>query len=406
MDRNSSPTIVCLASYFKGNEFFRECKRLGARVALVTTEAKVDEAWARESLDDILTVTDRGAIENYIAAINEFARVQQPDAIVALEEADVITAGRLREHLCLPGLSGSQAMLFRDKLTMRHQAEKAGIAQPRFTHLLNYQEVGEFMERVPPPWVIKPRADASSIGIQRLDEPEQAWRAKDQLDGRQSVRERSAYYLLESFIPGDVYHVNSLVAEGKIVFANVSRYGRAPLEVTQRGGVSTSCTVKYHSADQKSLLRLNQHLLASFGITSGTTHAEFIKSAADGKFYFLEVAARVGGAYTAEAVEAATGINLWREWARIVMADAERPYRLPPVRKDHSGLAVSLARQEIPDTSQYTDQEIVYRARKPHHVALVVRSPELPRIEWLLKEYEHRFERDFTAVAPQPERPE
>lgn len=404
--RTKNCTIYCLASYFKGNDFIRECKRQGATVVLVTTDEKLNEEWARESLDGIVTVRHRAGLEDYLCAISDAARARKPDLVVALEEADVITAGRLREHLCLPGMNGAEAMLFRDKLSMRCKAQAIGIRQPEFVHLLNYQEVGEFMERVPSPWVIKPRADASSIGIKRLEDAEQVWRAKDQIDARESPRERSSYYLLESFIPGDVYHVNSLIADGKVIFASVDRYGRSPLEVTQQGGVSTSCTVEYGSADQTALLKINRKLLDGFGMERGTTHAEFIKSAADGRFYFLEVAARVGGAYTVESVEAATGINLWREWARIELSDAEPLYELPPLRQDYSGLAVSLARQEAPDTSEYNDPEIVYRASKPYHVALVVRSRALQRVSELLDQYVRRFEEDFTAVAPQQERPE
>jgi len=58
-------------------------------------------------------------------------------------------------------------------------------------------------------------------------------------------------------------------------------------------------------------------------------HAEFLKAHADGKFYFIEIAARVGGAYISDVIEAATNINLWREWARIEVGAGKQPYRLP-----------------------------------------------------------------------------
>jgi hypothetical protein len=110
--------------------------------------------------------------------------------------------------------------------------------------------------------------------------------------------------------------------------------------------------------------------------------------------------------YIVETVEAATGVNLWREWARVEVADDEHTYEPPQTRREYSGIAVSLARQEEPDTSSYTDPEIVYRIKKHHHVGLIIRSPELERILELLGQYEQRFKRDFTAVAPQQERPE
>jgi hypothetical protein len=65
-----------------------------------------------------------------------------------------------------------------------------------------------------------------------------------------------------------------------------------------------------------------------------------------------------------------------------------------------------LAKQETPDTSGYTDEEITHRVRKRHHAGLIVHSPSLERINELLDSYGHRFVEDFVAVAPPPERPE
>src|SRR5205085_9103735 len=168
----------------------------------------------------------------------------------------------------------------------------------------------------------------------------------------------------------------------------------------------TSFTIPYESVERKELIAINQRLLAQFGLRNGASHAEFIKHNADGRFYFLEVAARMGGAYTAETLEAATGLNLWQAWACLEAADAAQPYQLPALRHDYSGLALSLARQETPDTTAYDDAEIVQRVLKPWHVGLIVRSPQFARVQELLARYEQRFQKDFTATAPQQERPE
>jgi biotin carboxylase len=399
------PTIVCLASYYKGADFLRECRRQGWRVALLTRE-RLRHDWPVESYDELLTVPNHAEMETYLHTVSEFARTHKPHRIVALEESDVITAARLREHLCLPGLDTTTARHFRDKLAMRGRARAANLPQPEFVHLLNYQEVGEFLERVPPPWVVKPRADASSIGITRLDEAEAVWRLKDALDARTALRERSAYYLLESCIAGAVYHVDALTVGGQVLFAGVNRYGQPPLTITQQGGVATSFTLPYEAGERAELAALNERLLQQFGLQHGVSHAEFIQSAHDGRFYFLEVAARVGGAYTAETLEAATGLNLWREWARLETATAAQPYRLPATRQAYSGLVLSLARQERPETAEYDDPEIVYRVTKPWHVGLIVQAPQFARVQELLAQYEQRFQTDFMASAPQPARPD
>jgi ATP-grasp domain len=401
-----SPTFVCLASYFKGIEFLRECKRQGARVILVTKEKLLQEDWPRESLDDIIALPNDAGPELFIYLVSQLGRPQQIDRIIALEEFDVITAGLIREHLCMDGMTSAAARVFRDKLSMRAHASKAGIPVPEFVHVLNYDELRDYMARVPAPWVLKPRSDVSAFGIKKLEDSEQVWRAIDALDARENLRDRSPYYLLERFIAGDVFHVDSLVKDGKVIFAGVNAYGRPPLDVTHQGGVFISRTVRHGSEDERKLLKLNRKLIAALGLMHGAAHAEFIKSAETGEFYFLEIAARVGGAYISESLEAASGINIWREWAAIEVARDNGSYKLPAVRKEYGGIVLSLARQEYPDTSSYTDEEIVYRVKKLHHVGLVVRSNRLERVDELLNSYARRFSEEFTAVAPPPDRAE
>jgi biotin carboxylase len=262
------------------------------------------------------------------------------------------------------------------------------------------------MSRVPGPWVIKPRSDVSAIGIRKVSEPDEVRRAMNEMNERENLRERASYYVLARFIPGEVFHVDSVVNASKVVFAGTNQYGRPPMQVAHQGGAYISRTLERGSADEKELLNINRKLVRALGLERGATHAEFIKSDADGKFYFLEIAARVGGAYIAEVLEAASGVNLWREWARLEIADGKGTPRIKPVRKEYAGIILSLAKQEYPDTSEYKDDEIVYRVKKRHHAGLIVRAPRLDRVNELLDNYGNRFADDFVAVAPPPERPE
>jgi biotin carboxylase len=405
MTESKPPTIICIASFFKGNEFIRECKRWGAEVVLLTREKLLGAEWARDSLADLIAIPGKTSVQSYLAAATYVARQRRVARVVALEEYDIVTAAHIREHLTVPGMGTTTARRFQDKLAMRCRAREVGIAQPEFVPLVNYEVVNEFMKQTSSPWMLKPRIGASSMGIKKLEDPKAVWEAISGLEAREEVHERSDFHLLEQFMPGDVYHVDSLVAGGKVLFASVERYGAPPFEVAHFGGVPISYVVKHGSQEQRALLALNKKLLKGFGFEQGVTHAEFIRPAglAPHEFIFLEVAARVGGAYTADTIEAATGINVWREWARIELATPERPYILPPVRKDYAGIAVSLARQENPSTSRYDDPEIVYRVSKPWHVGLIVRSPDQRRVISLLTDYARRFTEDFTAVAPAEE---
>jgi biotin carboxylase len=403
---NRPLNIICLATYFKGADFIRECKAHGCRVVLITKEKVLREDWPRESLDDLIAVPNDAGPALFIDLLAFLARQMKIDRVVALEEFDVVTAALMREHLCLPGLSSSGAKVFRDKLSMAVHSRRAGIDVPDFVPLVNVAEVDEFMQRVRGPWVIKPRSDVSAIGIRKVSEAEEVRRAMHEMNDRENLRERASYYVLARFVAGEVFHVDSVVNDGKVMFAGTNQYGRPPMQVAHQGGAYISRTLERGSPDEKTLLAINKKLVRALGLERGATHAEFIKSDADGKFYFLEIAARVGGAYISDVLEAASGVNLWREWARLEIADGKGPSNIKPLRKEYAGIILSLAKQEQPDTSNYADEEIIHRVKKKHHAGLIVRSPRLDRVNALLDDYGRRFVEDFVAVAPPPERPE
>src|SRR5919108_5354033 len=182
------PNIICLATYFKGVDFIRECKNQGCHVVLITKEKMLQEDWPRDSLDDLFAVPNDAPPELFIDLVCHLAKQLRVDRVVALEEFDVITAGLIREHLSLPGMSSSGARIFRDKLSMSVKAKAAGINVPDFVPLINDDEVHEFMERVPTPWVIKPRSDVSAIGIRKAQDPSEVWRTIDELNARERLR--------------------------------------------------------------------------------------------------------------------------------------------------------------------------------------------------------------------------
>ena len=391
-------TFLCITTYEKGQEFMRECKRQGCRVLVLTAEKLRNADWPRESLDDTYYLPDEIPLADIVKAVTHLARNEKLDRIVALDEFDMETAATLREHLRIPGMGLTTMRYFRDKLAMRMRALDRNIRVPDFVPVVNHGDIQYYLDHVPGPWVLKPRQEASAIGIKKIHAGEELWPVLDQLGDKQST------FLLEKFVPGDVYHVDSVVSENDVVFSNVSQYGKPPMNVAH-GGVFTTFTVPRGSEDDSALRAINRDLIAALGLLRGVAHAEFIKAQADGQFYFLECAARVGGAYINEMVETATGINLWREWARIEVAGGDGSYKLPPAREDYAGVILSLARQENPDTSGYNDPEVHVRIKKHHHAGLVLKSSDPRRIPSLLPDYARRFAEEFLAVEPPRDKP-
>ena len=392
-------TILCLASHEKGAAFMRALKAEGCRVLLVTREQEAHAPWPDDAIDERFLLPTLHQQRTIIHAISYLARHTRLDRIVALDDLDVETAAALREHLRLSGMGNTTARHFRDKLAMRVRARERGFRVPEFVHALNDQRLREWMAAVPGPWLLKPRSEASSVGIKRIEHADELWPALERLGDRRS------YYLLEQFIHGPVFHVDGLLWEYELIFAEAHGYSAPPLAVMQQGGLFRSGTLPRDGNDSRTLRDLTARLIGgALRLRQGATHTEFIKSEEDGEFYFLETGARVGGANIAEMVEAATGINLWREWARLEVAALRgQRYELPPRHEAYAGVLISLARQEWPDLSAFQEPEIVWRLHKPYHAGLIARSTDHERVRQLLDGYTDRFIQDFHIAVPPKE---
>ncbi len=394
------PSLFCISTYEKGQDFLREAARLGCEVRLLTTQKLENADWPKECLTEFLTMPEGLTCDQVLNTVTYLARSRRIDRLVALDEFDLAGAALIREHMRMPGLGESATRFFRDKLAMRTQAKKMGVKVPEFTGVFNHHDVSEWMKVTPGPWLLKPRMNASAIGIKPISNPDELWPVLEQLGDLQS------HYLLERFVAGEVFHCEGVTWKGKVLFAQPFQYGRPPMQTMHQGGVFTTRNLPIYSADARGIGKIHRELLKALGMQSGVTHSEFIKSADDGSFYFLETAARVGGAYIAEACELATGINPWKQWAAIEAAlAAGEEYVLPEVNRQYVGSVISLAKQDEPDLSGYTDAEIVMRLHKPHHAGILLRSKDEKRTKSLLESYALRFLEDFCAVMPAPDKP-
>jgi biotin carboxylase len=384
--------FLCIASCEKGHDFLRQCAEMGVRPTLLTQEHLRDADWPREALEDLATMPPGLNREQILNTVSWMARGRRFDRIVALDDAGLETAAQIREHIRVPGMGMTTAGYHRDRLAMRVSARESGFLVPEFCRVLNYDELRAYMERVPPPWVLKPRWGALALGIRRIEDPEQLWRELDELGDRQS------HYLLEQLVPGEIFHVDSLVSECDVKFSVVHAYGRPPIDAVQDGRVITTRTVDRGSRDWMELTALNGGLAPSLGMVRGVTHAEYIRAHADGRYYFTGIAARVGGGLITDLVEVATGVNLWREWARLEVAHLRgETYVSPHWFESYAGSVLCLGQTAGLDLTAFSAAEIVARVNKPWQSGLIVRSSKPERVKELVERYGMECERLFSA---------
>jgi len=159
---------LCVSSFEKGQEFLRTCKAIGCRVYLLTVEKLRNGDWPREAIDEMFFMPEDLPLSGLLNAVSYAARTRKLDRIVALDEFDMENVSAIREHLRIPGMGLTTVRYFRDKLAMRARAKESGVNVPEFVHVLNHDELREFMSRVPAPWLLKPRSQASGIGMKRF----------------------------------------------------------------------------------------------------------------------------------------------------------------------------------------------------------------------------------------------
>ena len=215
MGRENGEWILCLTTYEKGQPFMRQCAEMGCRVLLLTLDKHRQADWPHDILNEVVYMPEELTVEQVTNTVTYLARSHKFERLVALDEFDMETIAFLREHMRVPGMGRTTTAHFRDKLAMRFEAARAGALVPEFTPVLNYDDLRAYMSSVPAPWVLKPRAEASAIGIRKIHEPEQLWRLLDELGDRQS------FYLLERFVPGEIFHVDSITADREVIFTSV-----------------------------------------------------------------------------------------------------------------------------------------------------------------------------------------
>lgn len=401
---NNKPlNFLCISSYFKGNAFLEGIKEQGHKVFFLTSKKLESSPWAWDAIDEIYYMNsderDDWNYKDMVAGVAWLLKSTHIDRVVALDDFDVEKAALLREEFRIPGMGQSTARYFRDKLAMRVMADKHSIPIPAFSSLFNDEAVSEYLQRVEGPWLIKPRSEASATGIQKVHTADEVWKKINELGAKRWN------YLIEAFRPGDVYHVDGLSYEGQVVFSRASKYLNTPYDVAHFGGVFRTQTLKMGSEEEKELQVLNQEVMKSFRMEYSAFHSEYIKGT-DGRFYFLETSSRVGGANISDMVLAATEVDLWKEWAKIEIAQALNiKYKLPKIKKGYAGVIISLSRMKDPDRSLFSEEEIVTFIEKDFHIGLIVKSSKAERVRELLEKYLGIIYDNFHASAPVPDKP-
>ncbi|MFJ2826912.1 acetyl-CoA carboxylase biotin carboxylase subunit family protein [Streptomyces sp. NPDC087263] len=242
------------------------------------------------------------------------AREFAVEAVFARAEADIIRAAQLRD---LPGQRTHSAVAFRDKIVMKDHLVGGPVDIPAYQRIDSAYTALAFIAEHGYPVVIKPVSESGSLGAAVIrDEPDLDAYLAGPWPGTSEI---------EVFVPGQMYHVDGLVAGGEVVFAHPFRYLNDCLSFRDNDWVATLPLTAQEPAYDR-LVKAAHAILAELPTPEHTAfHAEFWITP-DDRTVFCEVASRTGGGMISAMVRHAFGIDLDKEW---LYAECGLPSTLP-----------------------------------------------------------------------------
>ncbi|MBS2965778.1 hypothetical protein KGA66_22185 [Actinocrinis puniceicyclus] len=236
------------------------------------------------------------------------ARAHAVVAVFARAETDVLRAARLRELLGLPGQHTASALAFRDKVVMKDHLAGGPVELPAYRRLDCAYTALEFIAEHGYPVVIKPVAESGSLGTAVI-------RDEAELDAY-LARPWPGDSEIESFVPGEMYHIDGLVANGETVFLQPSRYINSALSFRTNDWVASVPLAPGEPAYNR-LIEVSHAIVARLPTPLNTVIHLEVWITPDDRLVFCEIASRTGGGIIGSMIRHAFGVDLDKEWLRL-----------------------------------------------------------------------------------------
>jgi hypothetical protein len=228
-------------------------------------------------------------------------------------ELSVPVAGYLRSYFGLPGMSFEQANLFANKYLMKRQAEAADLPVAAFRIAYTLAGVRPTADELGWPVVIKPVLGGGTLDVVILKSAEALTRFASSPDS-ESIKQVNLPLIVEKYVEVEAeYTCNGIIQDGDVRFAAVLKYPFPMLGCPT--GMNASHTLAAEHPDRAEILDLHARTVSAFGLSSGVTHMELLKTR-DG-LLVGEIAARPSGGGIPEGIRLHYGVDLWQAFREI-----------------------------------------------------------------------------------------
>ena len=291
-------------------QFVRGLHEVGARVTGIGERPIEALGELRSWLHDYIRVPNVCHVPTLTEAVKLAQSKSWVDRLEATIEAHVMAAAEVREARGIPGLTPRQALLCRDKPTMKQFLRDAGIPCAATTGASSEAEVRDFIAAVGYPIILKPRDGAGAAGTFRIDDESsltEALRSSGVLDG-QSVA-------LEEFVEGHEGFYDTITVGGRIEAAFISHYFPGVLEAMRTRWISPQIisTNRVDAPTYEELHRMGEKVVSALGLGTTATHMEWFFGPKGLKF--SEIGARPPGVGQWDLYADGNDMDIYRQWA-------------------------------------------------------------------------------------------
>ncbi|WP_127531626.1 ATP-grasp domain-containing protein [Paenibacillus kobensis] len=225
--------------------------------------------------------------------------------LVCIDESNLLMVAALREKYAIEGPVPDQIRPFRDKLIMKERLARSNVRLPKFIPWDSSEPADVTVKRVKDilgfPIIVKPTDGMGSKNTYELPSEQSL------IEFIRSNTDES-HYEFEERITGTLYHCDSVIVDGEIKFAEVSRY-TAPCLGFVNGQALGSILLEEEDHLRNEILYVNAEVLRTLTTMDCVTHLEVFVDESGG-VVFIEVAARPPGGKIPVALKQGLGVDL------------------------------------------------------------------------------------------------
>lgn len=296
-------------------QFVRALHSVGARVTGIG-ESPVEaldpelKSWL-SGYEQVSSVTNESALHDTVKAIQSREWVDRLEATV---EAHIMAAAHVREATGIPGVSSKTSWLCRDKPAMKEALREAGIPTAQSTGTNDVASALRFADEVGYPLIVKPRDGAGAAGTTRVDDREGLERALAECHVG-----RGGAVAVEEFVEGHEGFWDTLSVNGEVTHEFISHYYPGVLEAMRTRWISPQIitTNEVENSRYDEVRQMGRSVLAALEMGTSATHMEWFFGPKGLKF--SEIGCRPPGVMVWDIYGAANGLDLYREWAQLVV---------------------------------------------------------------------------------------